>query len=107
LFGRNIVKDYKKENKNMLELLALEKIHYNVYIFLNPRNNNRLYKDLQKNKMDSYIMECDKYEIVIGVDILEPLTSTAISDFTGMYIRDHPNAGIGTFDLGICGKRLL
>lgn len=97
IVGRNIAKDYKKENKNMLELLALEKIHYNVYIFLNPRNNNRLYKDLQKYKMDSYIMECDKYEIVIGVDILEPLTSTAISDFTGMYIRNHPNAGIGDF----------
>lgn len=42
-------------------------------------------------------MECDKYEVVIGVDILEPLTSTAICDFTGMYISEHSNAGIGDF----------
>lgn len=85
---RNIAKDYKKENKNVLELIALEKIQYNVYIFLNPKNNNRLYKDLQKYKIDSYTMECDKYEIVIGVDILEPLTSISIYDFTGMYISE-------------------
>ena len=57
-----------------------------------------------RNKKNSHSFD---NEIVIGVNILEPLTSTAISDFTGMYIRDHPNAGIGTFDLGICGKRLL
>lgn len=97
IVGMNIAKDYKKENKNVLELIASKKIYYNVYIFLNPKNNNRLYKDLQKYKMDSYIMECDKYEIVIGVDILDSEKSTAILDFTGMYIRTHSNAGIGDF----------
>ena len=97
IIEREIAKEYNKKDKNVLELLVLENVHYNVYIFLNPKNSDKLYKDLQKYKMDSYIMECEKYEVVIGVDILKPLTPTAIGDFTGMYISGHSNEGIGDF----------
>lgn len=97
IVGREICKDYAKENKNVLELPAFDDTHYNVYILVNPKGNEKLYEDLKKHEMDSYIMECDKFEIVVGVHVQKGISSTAISDFTGMYISTHPNKGVDDF----------
>ena len=97
IIGRYISKDYAKKNKCTIELVACEDIYYDEYIFLNHKNNKNLYNDLEKYNMNVAIMECEKYEIVVGIHSRQGKLSAVIEDFTEMYIKTHSNEGVGEF----------
>ena len=42
-------------------------------------------------------LECEKYEIVVGIHSRQGKLSAVIEDFTEMYIKTHSNEGVGEF----------
>ncbi|MBQ3514786.1 MAG: hypothetical protein IJA32_13510 [Lachnospiraceae bacterium] len=99
IMKRSISKNFEKKNKYTIELIASENSYYDVYIFLNPKNNKNLYGCLEECDIDFAVMECENYEIVVGVHKKEGKILASITDFTQMYISTHSNEGVGDFRL--------
>lgn len=94
----HIAKDYSKNKENEIILLIPNGSEFfNIYILINPKNNNQLFEDLKKYNFEIAKYEYEEYDIVVVVETVNGINQNVVTGFTNMYIETHKNYGIGNF----------
>lgn len=92
IFCSNIAKDFSKNTENeTVFLISNGHDSFNIYVFVNPKNNKQIFDDLKKYNCKIAKYEYEEYDIVVVIETLKEMSLAAITGFTNMYINTHSN----------------